>query len=240
MRWSQSPQSSTHGPLVRSPSIAGTTPLVFRHGGFAALVLDPIIDGFHLTRVLMDGGSSLNLLYQDTVCKMGIDPSRIKPTKTTFKGVIPGVEAHCTGSVTLEVAFGSPDNFRSEELIFDIVPFRRGYHALLGRTMVAKFNPWSSCSITFDRRDHPTSICHGGFAALVLDPIIDGCHLTRVLMDGGSSLNLLYQDTMCKMGIDPSRIKPTRTTFKGVIPGVEAHCTGSVTLEVVFGSPDNF
>ena len=51
------------------------------------MVLDPIVDGFHLTRVLMDGGSSLNLLYQDTVRKMGIDPSRIKPTKTTFKGV---------------------------------------------------------------------------------------------------------------------------------------------------------
>ena len=104
------------------------------------MVLDPIVDGFHLTRVLMDGGSSLNLLYQDTVCKMGIDPSRIKPTKTTFKGVIPGVEANCIGSVTLEVVFGSPDNFRSEELIFDIVPFRIGYHALLGRTTFAKFN----------------------------------------------------------------------------------------------------
>ena len=64
--------------------------------------------------------------------KMGIDPLRIKPTKTTFKGAIPGVEANCTGSVTLEVIFGSPDNFRSEELIFDIVPFESGYHALLG------------------------------------------------------------------------------------------------------------
>ena len=115
-------------------------PTSIHHGGFAALVLDPIIDGFHLTRVLMDGGSSLNLLYQDTVRKMGIDPSRIKPTKTTFKGVIPGVEAHCTGLVTLEVVFGSPDNFRSEELIFDIVPFRSGYHALLGRTAFARFN----------------------------------------------------------------------------------------------------
>ena len=59
----------------------------------------------------MDGGSSLNLLYQDTVRKMGRDPSRIKPTKTTFKGVTPGVEDSCTGSVTLEVVFGSPDNF---------------------------------------------------------------------------------------------------------------------------------
>ena len=71
---------------------------------------------------------------------MGINPSRIKPTKTTFKGVIPGVEACCTGSVILEVVFGSPDNFRSEELIFDIVPFRSVYHALLGRTAFAKFN----------------------------------------------------------------------------------------------------
>ena len=104
------------------------------------MVLDPIIDGFHLTRVLMDGGSSLNLLYQDTVRKMGIDPSRIKPTKTTFKGVIPGVEARCTGSITLEVVFGSPDNFRSEELIFDIVPFRSGYHTLLGQTAFPRFN----------------------------------------------------------------------------------------------------
>ena len=72
--------------------------------------------------------------------KMGIDPSRIKLTKTTFKGVIPGVEVCCMGSITLEVVFGSPDNFRSEELIFDIVPFRSGYHALLGRTAFARFN----------------------------------------------------------------------------------------------------
>ena len=88
----------------------------------------------------MDRGSSLNLIYQDIVCKMGIDPSRIKPSNTTFKGVIPGVEARCTGSFTLEVVFGSPDNFRSEELIFEIVPFRSGYHALLGQTAFSCFN----------------------------------------------------------------------------------------------------
>ena len=69
-----------------------------------------------------------------------IDPSRIKPTKTTFKGVIPGVEASCTGSITLKVVFGSPENYRAEELIFDIVPFRSDYQALLGRTAFAQFN----------------------------------------------------------------------------------------------------
>ena len=115
-------------------------PVNANQGNPAALVLDPIIDGFHLTRVLMDGGSSLNLLYQDTVRKMGIDHSMIKPTKATFKGIIPGVEASCTGSIALEVVFGSPENYRTEELIFEIVPFRSDYQALLGRTAFARFN----------------------------------------------------------------------------------------------------
>ena len=71
---------------------------------------------------------------------MGIDPSRIKPTKTTFKGVIPGVEANCTGSITLEVVFGSPNNHHTEELVFDIVPLCSNYHALLGQTVLARSN----------------------------------------------------------------------------------------------------
>ena len=71
---------------------------------------------------------------------MGIDPSRISQSNTTFNEVIPGVEASCRGSLVLEVTFGSPDNFRSEELLFDIAPFSSGYHALLGRTAFACFN----------------------------------------------------------------------------------------------------
>ena len=58
------------------------------------MVLDPIIDGYHFTRVLMDGGNSLNLIYQDTVRKMGIDPTKICRSNATFKGVVPGLEAH--------------------------------------------------------------------------------------------------------------------------------------------------
>ena len=104
------------------------------------MVLDPIIDGYRLTRVLMDGGSSLNLIYEDTVRRMGIDPSRISQSNTTFEGVIPGIETRCMGSLVLEVTFGSPDNFISENLLFNIAPFNSDYHALLGRTAFACFN----------------------------------------------------------------------------------------------------
>ena len=44
------------------------------------------------------------------------------------------------GSITLEVVFGSPDNFQSEDLIFDIVPFCSGYHTLLEQAAFARFN----------------------------------------------------------------------------------------------------
>ena len=82
-----------------------------------------------------------------------------------------------------------------------------------------KFNPWSSCPITFDRRDHPTSIRHGGSAALVLDPIIDGLHLTRVLMDGGSILNLLYQDKCAKWASTPQGSSPQKPPSIVSYPG---------------------
>ncbi|XP_040256294.1 uncharacterized protein [Aegilops tauschii subsp. strangulata] len=88
----------------------------------------------------MDRGSSLNLIYTDTIIRMGINSSWVKPSITTFKNVIPGVEAHCMGTVTLEVVFGSPENLRSEELTFDIVPFHRGYHTLLGCTTLDRLN----------------------------------------------------------------------------------------------------
>ena len=39
-------------------------------------------------------------------------------------------------------------------------------------SVAPKFNPWSAYPITFDHRDHPASIRHGGSAALVLDPIM--------------------------------------------------------------------
>ena len=88
----------------------------------------------------MDGGSSLNLIYQDTIREMGIDPTKICHSNITFKGVTPGPGARCTGSLLLKVIFGFPDNFRSEHLTFHIAPFQSGYQALLGREAFTRFN----------------------------------------------------------------------------------------------------
>ena len=111
-----------------------------RNARWTALILDPIIDGLQFTRVLMDGGSDLNLLYRDTIRRMGIDPTKLRHSNTPFKGVTPGPCAHCTGSLLLEVVFGSSDNFRHEKLVFHIAPFKSSYQALLGREAFARFN----------------------------------------------------------------------------------------------------
>ena len=67
---------------------------------------------------------------------------------------------------------------------------------------VATINPWSDTAITFNASDEPRFRTARAPAALVLSPIVDGFRLTKVLMDGGSGLNLIYEETLQKMEID--------------------------------------
>ena len=53
-------------------------------------MVDPIIDTKRLTKVLMDGGSGLNIMYAEMLDAMGIDRSRIRPTKAPFHGIMLG------------------------------------------------------------------------------------------------------------------------------------------------------
>ena len=53
------------------------------------------------------------------------------------------------------------------------------------------FLRWSESAITFDRADHPSTVPHPGRYPLVVDPIVGLKRLTKVLMDGGSGLNIM-------------------------------------------------
>ena len=57
---------------------------VTRTPGRQALVVDPVVEGTRLTKVLMDGGSGLNLLYADTLKGMGIPMSRLSTSNMSF------------------------------------------------------------------------------------------------------------------------------------------------------------
>jgi hypothetical protein len=68
------------------------------------------------------------------------------------------------------------------------------------------FLQWLRSPITFDRSNHPESVPHLGKYPLVVDPIVSTKWLTKVLMDGGSGLNIMYVETLDAMGVDQSRI----------------------------------
>ena len=89
-------------------------------------------------------------------------------------------------------------------------------------------------------------ICHAqarGYA-LVLDPTIISerftCHFSRVLFDGGNSINILYKDTMLKLGIQEKHLHPTQTVFHGIVPGLSCSPLGKIKLDVLFGTKDHF
>jgi len=103
------------------------------------LIVDPIIAETCLTKVLMDGGSSLHILYAETLALMGISKSRLRNDTSSFHGVVPRHHAHPLGQIDLPVSFGTPDNFRREVLTVDVAGFPGTYHAILGRPCYAKF-----------------------------------------------------------------------------------------------------
>jgi hypothetical protein len=53
---------------------------------------------------------------------------------------------------------------------------------------------------------------------LVVDPVIDNARFSKVLMDGGSSLNILYEHTLRLLGIGLDQLRLSTTPFHGVAP----------------------
>jgi hypothetical protein len=92
-----------------------------------------------LSRVLINGSSSINLLYRSSLEKLGIPLAQLKPSRLTLHGIVPGHSCAPLGKVQLEVLFGKKGNSRREPIWFEVVDISSPYHALLGRPALAKF-----------------------------------------------------------------------------------------------------
>jgi hypothetical protein len=99
---------------------------------------------------------------------------------------------------------------------------------------------WSDKPITFDQGDHPDRVPSPGKYPLVVDPVVGNVRLTKVLMDGGSSLNIIYAETLGLLRIDLSSVRAGAAPFHGIIPGKRVQPLGQLDLPVCFGTPSNF
>ena len=76
---------------------------------------------------------------------------------------------------------------------------------------------------------------------LVLGPTIASMIVPKVLIDGGVGLNIIFADTLKKIGLDfTNLLTPTNVPFYGIVPGKAAMPLGWITLLVMFGTPNNF
>jgi hypothetical protein len=131
LRWSEVPITFSRVDQWTSFSEPGRFPLVVK----------PVVAGSKLNKVLIDGGSGLNVLFTKTLKKMKLDITHMLTKSTSpFYGIIPGNAAIPLCSVVLPVTFGeSRDNYRTEYIKFEVTDFETSYHAILGRLAIAKF-----------------------------------------------------------------------------------------------------
>jgi hypothetical protein len=98
--------------------------------GTYPLVVNPIVDGAFLSKTLIDGGNSLNIIFIETLRKMDFDFNKMTTCDEPFYGVVPGKAAYPIGRVCLPVTFDTKENFRTEYLTFEVPNFRSSYHAI--------------------------------------------------------------------------------------------------------------
>jgi hypothetical protein len=113
-------------------------------------------------------------------------------------------------------------------------------YMIYGGQVAPVYLDWSDKPITFDQGDHPDRVPSLGKYPLVVDPVIGNVRLTKVLMDGGSSLNIIYAETLGLLRIDLSSVRAGATPFHGIIPGKRVQPLGQIDLPVCFGTPSNF
>ena len=86
--------------------------------GVLPIVAAPVIANIRLYHVLIDGGAGLNIISYAVFKQLQISESKMAPSRP-FSGVGPQL-VFPLGSIVLPVTFGTEDNFRTENVQFDV------------------------------------------------------------------------------------------------------------------------
>ena len=75
------------------------------------------------------------------------------------------------------------------------------------------YRPWSEIHITFSRADQWADIPYIGHFPHVLDAIAKKVHFRKVLIDGGSALNLLFAEALKELGLGIGDLAPSDSSL---------------------------
>ena len=96
-------------------------------------------------QVLVDNGSSANILYYPTFQQMEIDRARLIPTNAPLVG-FGGTRVFPLGTVTLSVTVGDYPQQITRDITFLVVDCSSAYNGILGRPTL---NLWKAVTLTY-------------------------------------------------------------------------------------------
>jgi hypothetical protein len=104
-----------------------------------AMVIEVNIAGRIIGKVLVDNGSSADILFLKTFEKMNLSHHMLHPPEYPLQG-FRGKPIKPVGKISLPVSFGDLDNARTDNLTFDVVDIYHLYLAIFGRGFINKFD----------------------------------------------------------------------------------------------------
>jgi hypothetical protein len=102
------------------------------------MVITAHIDKWDVTRVLIDNGSQVEILFLSAFDQMGFDRKQLKETSKPLYG-FGNKRIEPVGSMSLLESFGSLHNAHTKYITFDIVEMNYPYNAIFGRGLLDTF-----------------------------------------------------------------------------------------------------
>jgi hypothetical protein len=103
-----------------------------------AMVVEANIDGWVVSKILVDSGSSADIIFTATIDAMKIDHKLLGRAEHPLYG-FGGKSIHSIGRIVLLVSFGTVNNARTEQIVFNVVDIHYPYYALFGRGTLNAF-----------------------------------------------------------------------------------------------------
>ena len=97
-----------------------------------AMVIKANIDGWVVSKILVDGGSSTDIIFTSTIDAMKIDRKILGRAEHPLYG-FGGKKIHSIGRIVLPVSFAIVSNARTKQITFDVVDMYYPYNALFRR-----------------------------------------------------------------------------------------------------------
>ena len=110
-----------------------------------ALIVNIRVGDYNVHRVLVDNGSSADILYYPTFQQIGIDRAQLIPTNAPLVG-FGGTRVFLLGAVALSVTVGDYSQQITKDVTFLVVNYSSAYNGILGRPTL---NSWKAATSTY-------------------------------------------------------------------------------------------